>query len=904
MTTIKKSDLQFRAYAFIKTLCLLSSIFMLILNEFVYAQYPGWNQYTSGKSIQAIVGDGDYIWVGTSGGVVLINKVNEEVKFITNANSSLPYNDVSDIAIDKNGNKWFATFGGGIAMLKGMDYWNPNNWKIYNTSNSQLLENTLHFIAVDKDNFIWAGGKRGLVRISAASIVSFTTSNSQLPNNDVRSIAFDKNGEAWIGTYGGGLARFDYLGRKWTVYNITNSGLKSNDITKVAYEDKFLWIGTDGYGLIKLNLQSPEQPASWKVFDEKSGIGDRIITAIFIDHKNNKYVGTLQAGAFRLEKSAFGDETNVIQYNDKTALLPGLYVKALYADRTDKIWIGTTQGLAYNNGKNWSVIETSNSGLSTNIINSLAFDKSNNIWIATNEGISVLSGKSWTVYNSTNSEIKDNRILSIAIDARNNKWFGTNTLGIYRLAGKNEWANYRKENSGLPFNRINVIKSDNKNTLWIGFNTGAVAKMEGERFTVFSQSNSKVPNSPITDIEIDKNDNVWIGTDGLGLVLHKPNSQNPNESWQIFNSSNSSLSNGTITSIKSDNDGNVWIGTKGGLFVYIGGNFNSYNTSNSDLPENDITSVAVDKTGNVYIGTARSGVVAYMRDIILDGKAWINYTFSNSGLPDNEITSIIVDGNNTKWIATKKGLASFSQKVELSEAIPPKYPPLLSVSLELYEQSGNRMLDPFEKASFRFYIQNNGKDAAQGFTIKIEPITTFTSVKYAREVNLGTIRAGQKLQIDVPIQANEKVDFENLQFNVKFDEAFGFEPEPIKFTIPTKENNPPNLMIADVAFEDNNRNGKIEPGELVKITVMIKNEGNGDARDVVFRIKLGEDVFIAGDSQTEFMVGNLTSKEFRNIKFSVFTSARAVDIPIFVDILEASKKYDKKDLRLPLKLNR
>lgn len=902
MTTLKMSA-KYAGADMKKIALIIIGGLLLFFKSDLKAQYPGWNQYTSGKSIQAIVEEGDFLWVATSGGVALINKNTDEVKFITNANSGLPYNDVNDIAIDKNGNKWFATFGGGLAMLRGMDYWNPNNWRIYNTSNSQILENTLQFVAVDKDNFVWAGGKRGLNRVSAAGIATFTSANSQLPNNDVRSIAFDKNGEAWIATYGGGIARFDYLGRKWTVYNITNSGLKSNDITKVAYEDHFLWVGTDGSGIYKVNLQSPEQQTSWKLFDEKSGIPDKIITALYIDSKRHKYIGTLQAGAVKLERATFGDESTVIPYNDKTANLPSVYVKAIFADRNDNIWIGTTQGLAVFKGKGWNLLDVTNSGLSSNIINSLAYDKNNSIWIATNEGISVLTGKSWTVYNSSNSDIKDNRILSVAVDKRNNKWFGTNTLGIYRLAGKNEWANFRKENSGLPFNRVNVIEVDDKNNLWIGFNTGAVAKMEGEKFTVFSQSNSKIPNSPITDIEVDTRGNIWIGTDGLGLVRHNPNAQNPNDSWQLFNPSNSSLTSGTITSIKADKDGNLWIGTRNGLFNFVGGNFVSYNTSNSELPENEITSVAIDLNGNVYIGTARSGVVAYMRDIILDGKTWINYTFSNSGLPDNEITSIIVDANNTKWIATKKGLASFSQKVEISEAAPPKFPPLISVSLELYEQSGNRMLDPFEKASFRFYIENRGKDAAQGFTIKIEP-NTYQSVKFASEVSLGTIRAGQKLQVDIPIQANEKVDFENLQFTVSFDEAFGFEPDPIKFTIPTKENNPPNVLISDVAFEDNNRNGKIEPGELVRITLVIKNEGNGDARDVIVRIKPGEDVFIAGDSQTEYPVGNLTSKEFRNIKFSVFTSAKAVDIPIFVDILEASKKYDKRDLRLPLKLNR
>ncbi|MHC4146658.1 MAG: two-component regulator propeller domain-containing protein, partial [Planctomycetota bacterium] len=56
-------------------------------------------------------------------------------------NSGLPYNGVTALAIDEQGNawvgtgRWWAQAGGGLAKFDG------TNWTVYNTSNSQLPNN-------------------------------------------------------------------------------------------------------------------------------------------------------------------------------------------------------------------------------------------------------------------------------------------------------------------------------------------------------------------------------------------------------------------------------------------------------------------------------------------------------------------------------------------------------------------------------------------------------------------------------------------------------------------------------------------------------------------------------------------------------------------------------------------
>ncbi len=87
---------------------------------------------------------------------------------------------ISSIAIDSQGNKWFASTGSGLLKFEGA------NWTTYNTSNSGLADNYPLVIAID------AGGNK------------------------------------WIGSGGSGISKFD--GTNWSIYDTTNSGLLYNTV--------------------------------------------------------------------------------------------------------------------------------------------------------------------------------------------------------------------------------------------------------------------------------------------------------------------------------------------------------------------------------------------------------------------------------------------------------------------------------------------------------------------------------------------------------------------------------------------------------------------------------------------------------------------------------------------------
>ena len=98
----------------------------------------------------------------------------------------------------------------------------------------------------------------------------------------------------------------------------------------------------------------------------------------------------------------------------------------------------------------------------------------------------------------------------------------------------------------------------------------------------------------------DTQGNIWIGTRG-GLAKFD------GQHWSVYSTTNSGLPNDDIRSLVIDQSGNVWVGTYGGgLAKFDGRSWSVYNTSNSGLPDNFIKSLAVDSHGNIYIGTLSS----------------------------------------------------------------------------------------------------------------------------------------------------------------------------------------------------------------------------------------------------------------------------------------------------------
>jgi len=216
----------------------------------------------------------------------------------------------------------------------------------------------------------------------------------------------------------------------------------------------------------------------------------------------------------------------------------------------------------------------------------------------------------------------------------------TYTATFYTENPKPNWIVYNSFNSGLPDTPITCVAFDHNNNVWIGTWNGLV-KFDGNNWTIYNTSNSGLPANEVTCITIDNNSICWIGTIG-GLARYDENF------WTIYNSTNSPLPENWIDCITIDDSNYVWLGAMG-LVKFDGSNWTVYDQWNSGLPDSAIYAISIDYQNYKWIGTI-SGLTSF------DGNNWMNYNSSNSGIVNNCIMAIETDIYNNKWIGAACGV--------------------------------------------------------------------------------------------------------------------------------------------------------------------------------------------------------------------------------------------------------
>ncbi|WP_316830884.1 two-component regulator propeller domain-containing protein [Pedobacter aquatilis] len=250
-------------------------------------------------------------------------------------------------------------------------------------------------------------------------------------------------------------------------------------------------------------------------------------------------------------------------------------------------------------------------------------------------------------------------------------WFATTGAGVYKYDGK-VFTNFTKKD-GLTDNVVYSIYESKNGKIWFGTNNG-VCIYDGIKFTAFHlpgmNNKSFLPDKKWSDLKPslnslkvlktvlsivgDKNGNIWLGTENMGLYRYngktfanfKYNGKNwnatPNDSL-MYNDGN--YLNG-IQTILADKEGNVWFSTigKGGIFRFDGKTFKDFAES-KDLNKAGAFCMLEDRNNNIWFGTEQNGVFKY------DGKTITNFN-EQDGFCFKNITCITKDKAGNIWFGS------------------------------------------------------------------------------------------------------------------------------------------------------------------------------------------------------------------------------------------------------------
>jgi len=240
------------------------------------------------------------------------------------------------------------------------------------------------------------------------------TPDDGLPQTSIMSIAVDKTGYLWIGTQDGAAY---YNGRSWITINMPKKTGSNYVQTIFIAEDGAIWFSANR-GQIHRYFAG-----QWESFDIPDGLASSIVNSIK-ETKNRK-----------------GEKV---------------------------YWFGTSSGLSKYAGGKWTMFNTNNSGLVSNIIYDLCVSTDGSLLIATNKGVShYIDG---TLKNfQLPKELQRNGINKIIQGKDGVMWFaGAGTIGRY---AKKKWTIFHT-NSTKKSSRIVAMYESSNGDLWFGSTNG------------------------------------------------------------------------------------------------------------------------------------------------------------------------------------------------------------------------------------------------------------------------------------------------------------------------------------------------------------------------------------------------------------------------------------------------
>lgn len=470
--------------------------------------------------------------------------------------------------------------------------------------------------------------------LTIAQTFNFQFFNVQegLPQSKVNAIFQDSRGFLWIATAGGGICKFD--GKNFTQYS-SKDGIAGDIITDITEDkDANIWFTSTWGGVTKFDGR---KFTIYNKYENNTEINGQ--ESIYTDSKGTIYI-TNDKNLYYYSNGIFKKISTNISNNIKAP------ISQIVEDSKGNLWISTIEGLLYLNGTDTLLI-TEKDGLPSNFITYVHEDIDGNYIIGTHRSgvVKLLRGsidnKRQFVFNPIN--INPNIVVtSIKTDRDKNTLIATANDGLYAIDVDGEIIHITKEN-GLPTNNLTHLFKDKSGNLWIGTNGHGLVKLGNKAFTYFDNVNG-LNNSSIFGIVVDQN-NIWVATGDEGVFRYD------GKTVTHFNASNG-MGGNEVRAIVKDKNNAIWFATNNGLTKYENNKFSTYTTANG-LPTNKIRSLMFDKNQNLWIGTSGGGLS------VLKENKFINYT-EKDGLTHNYIHSILEDNKGNIWLGTGNGINRFS----------------------------------------------------------------------------------------------------------------------------------------------------------------------------------------------------------------------------------------------------
>ena len=286
----------------------------------------------------------------------------------------------------------------------------------------------------------------GLWHVSAEGRVRQFGTQEGFPGERVNCLFEDREGNWWAGLDAAGLVRIRE--RRFQTIDLAGQ-LSARPARSVCEEtNSTVWIGTLGDGLecwrggTLTNLTMP------------GGTGRGFVFSICPDAMGRLWVSAGDEDLYLRENGTF---------NRVTPIVHG--VKTIFADKSNRIWVGTKSGLFLGDGKPADGFRLCE-GLGRRDVRALSEDGRGNLWAGCEDGtLFRIAGDSTEAFHAADST-SSQAIWALLAEPDGTVWAGTFRGGLLRLRD-GKFTRFTM-NEGLPDNVICQILPDDSGNLWLG----------------------------------------------------------------------------------------------------------------------------------------------------------------------------------------------------------------------------------------------------------------------------------------------------------------------------------------------------------------------------------------------------------------------------------------------------
>ena len=299
-----------------------------------------------------LVDHNDHLWIGTSGkGLSEYNPDTESwATYKPGSSLSLKSPRIMSLHEDGESRLWIGYQEGGLGILD-LD---TRELRHFNRESSPALTaHTISRIFEDREGRKWLATRNdGLIQFDPEigeikKYIHDPNDPQSIPSSNIRALVEGNRGILWVGTEHSGIARFHIDGGQFYRYNEKDGLIPSDHIKSLYWEDQILWIGTngDGLGRLDLNRMTPT------ILTQKNGLANDVIYGILPDSLGQLWLSSNQ-GISRLEVSNTDSLSfSITNFSNYAGTASEFNTGAYYKDKDGTLYFGSLEGVYWFRGK-------------------------------------------------------------------------------------------------------------------------------------------------------------------------------------------------------------------------------------------------------------------------------------------------------------------------------------------------------------------------------------------------------------------------------------------------------------------------------------------------------------------------------------------------------------------------